>query len=118
MSDLAANQNEDFFEPDEETLISALRNQDDIPILMDVVTDPDSFDDGVSQEEHLTHSVEDAVEQGVSPLVDEEVPEHTEVNQTELEHAIATVLAKRLPDLIAEVMQVMQTSELGEKQSD
>jgi len=38
MSDLTA-QRDDAFEPDEEALAAALRNQDDIPILMDVVAD-------------------------------------------------------------------------------
>ena len=117
MSDLAANQNEDVFEPDEETLISALRNQDDIPILMDVVTDPDSSDDGVSQEEHLAHSVEEITEQSMSSVVDE-LPQQATVTRAALEQAISVVLAKRLPDLVAEVIQQMQTSESGDNVPD
>lgn len=118
MSDLAANQNEDVFEPDEETLISALRNQDDIPILMDVVTDPDSSDDGVSQEEHLAHSVEEITEQSMSAVVDE-LPQQATVTRAALEpKPISVVLAKRLPDLVAEVIQQMQTSESGDNVPD
>ncbi|WP_394182712.1 hypothetical protein [Marinomonas posidonica] len=108
MSDLATNQNEETHEPDEETLISALRNQDDIPILMDVVTDPDSEEDGVSQEEHFVHSVEDVTEQ-VESSVEATVSNYA--SREALEQAITSVLQKRLPELVAEVIQVMQTTE-------
>ncbi|AEF53380.1 hypothetical protein [Marinomonas posidonica] len=108
MSDLATNQNEEIHEPDEEALISALRNQDDIPILMDVVTDPDSEEDGVSQEEHFVHSVEDIAAQAKSSVDDVAVAYPT--SPEALEYAIASVLEKRLPELVAEVIQVMQVT--------
>lgn len=64
MSDLASSQDDGTFEPDEETLMSALRNQDDIPILMDIVNDTESFTS--RQEAHLRHSFDD-------PLPDEPI---------------------------------------------
>jgi hypothetical protein len=139
MSDLATQYDDGVFEPDEETLMSALRNQDDIPILMDIVTEKTDVEKAafsVSQEEHLAHSFDDS-------LVDEEFKEEVvsdnlqqEVSQDDLldqpldtaavlenvvtdcalsqeliAKTIAEVLEKRLPELVSEVMQVLQAAE-------
>ena len=137
MSDLATQYDDGVFEPDEETLISALRNQDDIPILMDIVAervDVEKTAFSVSQEEHLAHSFDD-------PLMDEELKEEAvsesvqqEASQNDLfDHSldtatpdnvvtdsvlyqeliaktIAEVLEKRLPELVSEVMQALQSA--------
>ncbi|MBM6552218.1 hypothetical protein [Marinomonas ostreistagni] len=54
MSDVLSDVNMYLSEPDETVLTAALRNKDDIPILMDIVGDDTPL---VSQEEHLQSSV-------------------------------------------------------------
>jgi hypothetical protein len=110
MSDLVAQYDGAVPELDEETLVSALRNQDDIPILMDVVVEQVHV--GVSQETHFSQSFE-------------KVDEHEEVevgnaeassfSQALISKAIAEVLEKRLPELVAEVMQTLNLGESSNK---
>ena len=117
MSDLAAQHDGGIFEPDEETLMSALRNQDDIPILMDIVTDQAPFSAG--QEMHLTQSIDGSHSQNESEQSEgspDEVPVITDMlissnaSQELIAKTIADVLEKRLPELVSEVMQALHTA--------
>ncbi|MFQ3185718.1 hypothetical protein [Marinomonas primoryensis] len=114
MSDLATQHNDGIFEPDEETLMSALRNQDDIPILMDIVADQTPFSAG--QEMHLAQSFDGSQtrnesEQGEDSQVEVVSPADTltssNVSQELIAKTIADVLEKRLPELVLEVMQAL-----------
>lgn len=114
MSDLATHHDDGIFEPDEETLMSALRNQDDIPILMDIVADQTPFSAG--QEMHLAQSFdgsqarneseqdEDAQVEAVAPA---DILTSSNVSQELIAKTIADVLEKRLPELVLEVMQAL-----------
>ena len=125
MSDLAAQHDDGVFEPDEETLMSALRNQDDIPILMDVVEEQVTV--SVSQEMHLSQSFEgsssgdDSLQSEVwlgsseERTVDEGEGAATGPSKELITKAIAAVLAKRLPELVEEVMQTLQTASTTQK---
>lgn len=125
MSDLATQHDDGVFEPDEETLISALRNQDDIPILMDVVEE--QITASTSQEVHLSQSLD-----GLSPSDEpsqsevrfepaEEKATSKECNalvalpQELIAKTVADVLAKRLPELVEEVVQALQTASITQK---
>jgi hypothetical protein len=137
MSDLATQYDDGVFEPDEETLISALRNQDDIPILMDIVAervDVEKTAFSVSQEEHLAHSFDDPLmdeelkEEAVSESVQQEASQNdffdhsldtatpdnvvagSVLSQELIAKTIAEVLEKRLPELVSEVMQALQSA--------
>jgi len=114
MSDLATQHDDGIFEPDEETLMSALRNQDDIPILMDIVADQTPFSAG--QEMHLTQSFDDSQarnesEQDEGSQVEAVTPADmltsSNVSQELIAKTIANVLEKRLPELVLEVMQAL-----------
>jgi len=138
MSDLAAQYDDGVFEPDEETLISALRNQDDIPILMDIVAEKEPL--ARSQEAHLAQSFSEHKEQDIglqevlndSALQDspekqieevsldmasddvvtlDDVVAESSFSQELIAKTIADVLEKRLPELVLEVMQVLQATE-------
>ncbi len=116
MSDLATS-HDDIFEPDEEALISALRNQDDIPILMDIVADQVSS--SVSQEAHFVQSLDDHKntipddETGIPPVLAEEVSalSVSSPSQAQIAKAIGDVLEKRLPELVAEVIQALHLAD-------
>lgn len=116
MSDLATSR-DDIFEPNEEALISALRNQDDIPILMDIVADQVSS--SVSQEVHFVRSLDDhknAVqddETGIPPVLVEKVSalSVSSPSQAQIAKAIGDVLEKRLPELVAEVIQALHLAD-------
>lgn len=116
MSDLATS-HDDIFEPDEEALISALRNQDDIPILMDIVADQVSS--SVSQEAHFVQSLDDhkgAIqddEKVISPVLAEEVSalSVSSPSQAQIAKVIGDVLEKRLPELVAEVIQALHLAD-------
>lgn len=116
MSDLATSR-DDIFEPNEEALISALRNQDDIPILMDIVADQVSS--SVSQEVHFVQSLDDhknAVqddETGIPPVLVEKVSalSVSSPSQAQIAKAIGDVLEKRLPELVAEVIQALHLAD-------
>ncbi|WP_137170516.1 hypothetical protein [Marinomonas sp. FW-1] len=119
MSDLATQHDDGVFEPDEETLISALRNQDDIPILMDVVEE--QLTASVSQEMHISQSFDDPSsidglsqpEEALGPAEETAAKEEgvtAEPSKELIAKAIADVLAKRLPELVEEVMQTLQTA--------
>lgn len=113
MSDFTRQDN-DAVEPSEEVLISALRNQDDIPILMDVVSE--KIEAGVSQEVYMTQSVEgglNAVSDNDSvPIVPEAQSQETQPqemkSQEKIAEAISEVLERRLPELVAEVITVLE----------
>ena len=111
-------------EPDEHTLMSALRNQDDIPILMDVVAEKLSAT--VSQESQFSDAMEglDRIQNDAPPVLsDEEQAPHSVAAEPQLEtnpqedenpdrqaaiaQAISSVLEKRLPELVQEVLQAM-----------
>ncbi|MCV2404113.1 hypothetical protein OFY17_14700 [Marinomonas sp. C2222] len=113
MSDLTT-QHDDAVEPDEEVLISALRNQDDIPILMDVVSE--KIEAGVSQEVYMTQSVEvglsaapetDSVDTA-QEVVSQEAQQQDVKAQEKIAAAISEVLERRLPELVAEVITVLE----------
>lgn len=55
MSDFTQEQDHYIPEPDENVLMAALRNQDDIPILMDIVGE--QLPPRINQEMHLTQSI-------------------------------------------------------------
>ncbi|WP_417528177.1 hypothetical protein [Marinomonas shanghaiensis] len=157
MSDLATQYDDGVFEPDEEILMSALRNQDDIPILMDIVAEIKPIP--VMQDVHITQplgnaeepsallhkaqlednvpddsvrdaldepyddSVEDALDEphddsldGVVTLND--VVTESALSQELIAKTIASVLEKRLPDLVAEVMQALQAEGAGVNQKE
>lgn len=110
MSDLATQHDDGALEPDEETLISALRNQDDIPILMDIVAD--QLTACVSQEEYFLQSIDDSHE-GVETLKTD-VPSLS-YSQDSIAQAITAVLERRLPELVAEVMQALNADQTSGK---
>ena len=140
MSDLATQYDDGVFEPDEETLISALRNQDDIPILMDIVAERGSLSS--SQEAHLeesfnentpdaNHQDQDALGDSASleasqndskdPSLDgvvtlDDVVTESALSQDLIAKTIADVLEKRLPELVSEVMQALQAAETAQKE--
>ncbi|RBP77758.1 hypothetical protein DFP80_1257 [Marinomonas rhizomae] len=139
MSDLAAQYDDGVFEPDEETLISALRNQDDIPILMDIVAERDSLSS--SQEVHLEQSFseykepveecqnvidssdshEASLNASKDPSLDDvvtldNVVAESALSQELIAKTIADVLEKRLPELVSEVMQALQATETAQKE--
>jgi hypothetical protein len=137
MSDLATQYDDGVFEPDEETLMSALRNQDDIPILMDIVAERESLsasqethleqsfsehkeqdakqqdilDDNVSQEAYQNDSKEEspALSQDEVVTLNDVVTEST-LSQELIAKTIADVLERRLPELVSEVMQALQAA--------
>lgn len=110
MSDLATHHDNGAFEPDEETLISALRNQDDIPILMDVVAEQVAA--CASQEDHLVQILD-----GSSDEREAKTTDATAVifSQEFVAKTIAGVLEKRLPELVSEVMQTLYSSDAAPK---
>ncbi|GAB3483856.1 hypothetical protein [Marinomonas epiphytica] len=128
MSESVVQIENEAYEPDEATLMSALRNQDDIPILMDVVTD--QLTDAVSQAEHLQQSIHESLQpnsndiasKSVEPVQSHKISAETSETQVkeesetssmvaqelaheEISHVIQQVLEKRLPDLVQEVVQ-------------
>ncbi|NLQ18048.1 hypothetical protein HGG82_10455 [Marinomonas sp. M1K-6] len=125
MSDLATQHDDGVFEPDEETLISALRNQDDIPILMDVVEEHVSA--SISQEIHLSQSLDGPndgslqSEVRVEPAEEKRAKEESNAGALSKEliaKTITDVLAKRLPALVEEVMQTLQTVSAKQKSDE
>ncbi|MCB5162587.1 hypothetical protein [Marinomonas algarum] len=140
MSDLAASHDEGTFEPDEETLMSALRNQDDIPILMDIVRDSEGFTSG--QETHLRHSIDEAphespvevsqeedqeqkyaspeVEESENATVSEATPKSSlSLSQEQVTLAIHSAMEKHLPTFMATLVEeVMQELHAQSASSD
>jgi hypothetical protein len=145
MSDLATQYDDGVFEPDEEILMSALRNQDDIPILMDIVAEIKPIP--VMQDVHITQPLGDAEEQSAllhkvqlednvpddsvknaldEPLDDSldgvvtlnDVVTESALSQELIAKTIASVLERRLPDLVAEVMQALQAEGAGVNQKE
>lgn len=115
-AEIASNE----YEPDEDTLMTALRNQDDIPILMDIVAE--KLVSSVSQEAQFSEAMEsfDATQDEVIPVLLQEeqakpqAPADTTQQDNEasdrralITQAMTTVLEKRLPDLVQEVLQAM-----------
>jgi len=123
-------------EPDESVLISALRNQDDIPILMDVVGE--SLVPKISQEGHLSQilaqGLDDVLE---TPFEKEELiaasssssasgsviqapslanESALKIEPARLQIAIENAFAKMLPSLIEEVVQELALAEVPKKQ--
>ena len=132
MSDLATQYDDGVFEPDEETLISALRNQDDIPILMDIVAEtvPVSSDKSVHSAQPLDEPEEYGMQSEKDLLEDHDfssdsaegthdddmddvltlndIVDESPLSQALIAKAIASVLERRLPELVSEVMQALQ----------
>lgn len=120
-------------EPDESVLMSALRNQDDIPILMDVVGE--SLAPKVSQAGHLSQVLAQGSEsEQEDPLEKEELiaasspaaesvieahsPSNDDENNTEsaqLQQAIERAFAKVLPSLIEEVVKELESTKHTKK---
>ena len=122
-------------EPDESVLMSALRNQDDIPILMDVVGA--SLAPKVSQEGHLSqilaqgadNELDDAIKQEEllaasstaaasvtepqSPSIDIDL---LIIEPARLQNAIEKAFVKLLPSLIEEVVNELELSKAAKKQ--
>lgn len=109
MSDLATH-HDDALEPDEETLISALRNQDDIPILMDVVAEQVAA--CASQEDHLAQLLDGLDNESEAETADSF---SVKFSQEFVAKTIAGVLEKRLPELVSEVMQTLYSSDAATK---
>jgi len=121
-------------ELDESVLISALRNQDDIPILMDVVGK--SLAPKISQEGHLSQilaqGLDDVLEipfekeellAASSSASDSVIEPQSHVNENapkiepaKLQSAIENAFAKLLPRLIEEVVQELALSDVAKKQ--
>lgn len=109
MSDMAAQRN-GVLEPDEEVLISALRNQDDIPILMDIVAEQVAA--CPSQEDHLIQSLDET--DGKVEAKDTDIST-ANFSQELISKSIADVLERRLPELVAEVIQTLYSSDAAIK---
>lgn len=121
-------------EPDESVLISALRNQDDIPILMDVVGE--SLVPKVSQEGHLSQILAQGLDEELdTPFEKEELlaaslsasdsvtkslshahDASLKIEPAKLQKAIENAFAKLLPRLIEEVVQELESLEVAKKQ--
>ena len=142
MSDFSQDQDRYIPEPDENVLIAALRNQDDIPILMDIVGE--QLPARKNQEAHFSQSMQNAnkitddatvdeassdIGTSVAPtLLIEETPTaeaHTEetkdvslsLTSSELEAALAVVLKRMLPTIASEVVEELQKKALVSAQS-
>ncbi len=133
---------EEALEPDEHTLSAALRNQDDIPILMDIVLD--KLTASMSQESQLADALEhqrsaaaislpedSAQVDDITPAVTVEEPKYDEhrsesvsvdpindegdeFTRAQITKAVSIVLAKRLPELVQEVLNTMSESSASE----
>lgn len=130
MSDVLSDTEMYSSEPDETVLTAALRNKDDIPILMDIVGEISA---PVSQEEHLVHSFSHESLYAVEPQTDtEEFDEITadagmsdvqdeadsaeqevalELDQARLAAAIESVLQRKLPEIVQEVVLELSKNE-------
>ncbi|ETX09466.1 hypothetical protein MUS1_08560 [Marinomonas ushuaiensis DSM 15871] len=106
MSDLAAHHENDALEPDEETLISALRNQDDIPILMDIVAEQVAA--CASQEDYLVQTLDESDYEKKSEVTD---TLSSDLSQELIAKTITSVLERRLPELVSEVIQTLYSSD-------
>ncbi|MCZ2723519.1 hypothetical protein O1D97_18370 [Marinomonas sp. 15G1-11] len=113
MSDLPQEHENLVAEPDENVLIAALRNQDDIPILMDIVGDHVSL--SVSQEVHLSDKMEKEFTQEdcTGVVADNGLPRAssdvekislTEFDSAQLHKAISTVIERLLPTIVSNVV--------------
>ncbi|MFT2110858.1 hypothetical protein [Marinomonas sp. 2405UD68-3] len=115
MSDLSQEHERMVSEPDENVLIEALRNQDDIPILMDIVGEHVSL--SLNQETYFSKKME-SESKGVtstSPLdssvsvttvpVDQApITSFSGVDSAQLQSAIKTVIERLLPTIVEEVI--------------
>ena len=122
-------------EPDESVLMSALRNQDDIPILMDVVGA--SLATKISQEGHLSqilakgtdNELDDSIEQeellaasstATASVTEPQSPsidiDSLIIEPTRLQNAIEKAFVKLLPSLIEEVVNELELSKAAKKQ--
>ena len=116
MSDVLSDAQMYLSEPDETVLTAALRNQDDIPILMDIVGDESV---SVSQEDYLAKSLAgDTVRP--SSDIDNTEPEDAHVREADasiqysqeaLSAAIESVLRRKLPEIVNEVVLELSKNE-------
>jgi hypothetical protein len=118
MSDFPEEHEHTVVEPDENVLIAALRNQDDIPILMDIVGDHVSLN--MSQEGHLSdtmhheqsddqHATTDFLsEADTKPVVVSEVGAASSLHSERIQAAVQKAMEKFLPDIVQEVVKELQ----------
>lgn len=118
MADFPEEYEHTVVEPDENVLIAALRNQDDIPILMDIVGDHVSLN--VSQEVHFSekmhnessenqHSLNNLssdMEQNSTALSEAETS--GSINAERIQAAVQKAIEKFLPDIVSEVVKELQ----------
>ena len=134
MSDFTQEQDHYIPEPDENVLMAALRNQDDIPILMDIVGE--QLPPRINQEMHLTQSIHPDAKMPLknhsdaAPKPDFEQPSGVaslnEVDQTAalssgvqeassgsqetlIQAAIERAFTRLLPQLVSEVVKELKT---------
>ncbi|SBS38643.1 hypothetical protein MSP8887_03409 [Marinomonas spartinae] len=123
MSELAAHYEESTLEPDENTLINALRNQDDIPILMDVVMDKEDVD--VTDEEFVPLADTPSQPMGLAELVADDLREEQDAshedenessqNSVQEDHSGIPVLTT--PEVVAAPLSAQQLAQQNESVS-
>lgn len=126
MSDVLSDTEMYSAEPDETVLTAALRNKDDIPILMDIVGEASA---PVSQEQHFVQSFtndksqqpdaaeEPALEAGATatPVTDSKAESTAkaslDIDSERLSAAIEAVLQRKLPEIVQEVVLELSKNE-------
>lgn len=126
MSDVLSDTEMYSSEPDETVLTAALRNKDDIPILMDIVGEATT---PISQEQHFVQSFtndkspqpdvseEPILEEPViaAPVTDSKVESSakavSEIDSERLAVAIEAVLQRKLPEIVQEVVLELSKNE-------
>jgi hypothetical protein len=109
MSDFLQDQTDYLPEPDESILMAALRNKDDIPILMDIVGE--QLPSRVSQEMHLSRTLKSQVEPHDIDTQVQVPPVTKPIDEAALKIAIESAFAALLPDIVAKVAQILQETE-------
>ncbi len=113
MSDLSQEHEHISSEPDENVLIEALRNQDDIPILMDIVGEHVSL--SLNQETYFSKKMASDISNLKATPSTEEVSEQShalsfsDVDAIQLQTAIQTVIERLLPTIVEEVVKELST---------
>lgn len=93
-------------EPDESVLMAALRNQDDIPILMDVVGE--NLPQRTSQEQYLTSAMTREADKSSDQKSTIQTSERHTVSPDLLHAAIEKALQRMLPQLADEVLKELK----------
>lgn len=115
MSDVLSDAQMYLSEPDETVLTAALRNQDDIPILMDIVGEESA---SVSQADHLAQSLssesDDSDRNAARVDLETENQEAdlpAQYSQEALATAIEAVMRRKLPEIVNEVVLELSKNE-------